>query len=122
LGSGIVRFEFFLAGLFALCPISAPNFHLGLGSLVHDSRFNFVLRPIVNPSHALGSLPRVIQFHPSSLQFCWAFLVLLVRSKGKRSANHCSSRLLSLALFSSDFDLIDLTLKIDQYRLLDSGN
>jgi hypothetical protein len=29
---------------------------------------------------------------------------------------------LSLALFSSDFDLIHLTLKIDQYRLLDSGN
>lgn len=86
---GIIRFELFSAGRFALCPMVSPNFHLGLGSLVHDSPFDFVLRPIVDRSCALDSLPRVIRFGPSSLQFRWALLALLARSEGKRTANHC---------------------------------
>jgi hypothetical protein len=62
---------------------------LGLGSSVHVSLFDFVLHSIIDCAFAFNSLPLVIRFRPSSMQYCWALLALLARSKGKRPANHC---------------------------------
>jgi hypothetical protein len=43
---------------------------------------------IVDCAFAFDSLPLVLRFRPSSVQYCWALLVLLAWSKGKRPANH----------------------------------